>query len=166
MDWLLRIPGWEWWDVHFKYLRSKPVSPNNCNSMFIPSLRLQPAQFPSRLWCIWKGVTEKFKARKVTADSQWRKRKRDTGHHQTVNTEACATTPHRNVGKSKRQTRAQELKPVNPEWEGPLLHTSLLTRCLPGRLWPTWVPCQYAAMVVAASSQRFWCFSSLRIFRA
>ena len=84
MDWLLQIPGWEWWDMHFKYLRSKPVSPNNCNSMFIPSLRLQPAQFPSRLWCIWKGFTEKFKARKVTAGSQWRKEDRHC-HHQREN---------------------------------------------------------------------------------
>ena len=117
--------------MHFKYLRSKPVSPNNCNSMFIPSLRLQPAQFPSRLWCIWKGFTEKFKARKVTAGSQWRKRKTDTVTIKQY-TKAWATTPHQNVGKSKRQTRAQELKPVKPEWGGPLFHKSLLTHCYPG----------------------------------
>lgn len=32
-----------------KYLQSKPVSPNDCNSMLTPSLLLQAFQFPSSL---------------------------------------------------------------------------------------------------------------------
>lgn len=96
-------------EVLFKYLRSKPVSPNNCNSMFIPSLLLQPAQFPSRLWCIWKGVTEKCQARKVTADSQGGGR--DTSYHHMVNERARATTLT-NCRKEREVNACSELKPV------------------------------------------------------
>lgn len=64
------------WYVHVKYLISKPESPNNSNSMFISSLLLQSSQFPSRLWCIWKGDTEKLREEEVTASSQWCKEER------------------------------------------------------------------------------------------
>lgn len=54
-----------------KYLISKPVSPNNSNSMFISSLLLQSSQFPSCLRCVSKWDIEKLREEKVTASSQW-----------------------------------------------------------------------------------------------
>lgn len=73
--------------------------------------------------------------------------------------------PPRTERASESAEAVQELSRDGPApGEGP----SLCTPEPPPRraVRPTCVPCQYAAMVVAASSQRFWCFSSRRIFRA
>lgn len=99
---LLLIKCWTFWvvkgacDMSMKYLISKPVSPNNSNSMFISSLLLQSSQFPSRLWCIWKWDIEKLRKEKVTASSQWCKKERKKERNyslQTANIKARPSFP-------------------------------------------------------------------------
>lgn len=136
-------------DMCIKYLISKPESPNNSNSMFISSLVFQSSQFPSCLWCIWKGDIEKLRKEKVTASSHWCKKESKSPVTTNSNNKACPSFPdctsydmlaakrnqNKNQFKQSKQFKALTVFPDNcPEGHPSSLHagTHSCTAFLPG----------------------------------